>query len=239
VRAPISLVYVPEPRGCLGRIFDAIVIVAIIALTARYARRQEIACEWRGATASCTTSIVSAFGRRSTSLIEGIHSFAYRSGEKIGVVTDARNKDEKASFGTREIETWDAASADAIESFADQRKKSVAIAHGPTHPIAITIVAMLAVLGYAWITRPHALLVTIDPTSIVIVRRALTFARTERYDRAEIRAFDVESAPRAQGAGHRVRLVRGDFLPLTRAFFPGKHHHKFAERACAALEATR
>lgn len=230
------LAYRPRPRGCVGWAVDLLVLVAVVVAVALYARRDEIACAYNGATASCTISMTDALEVRTTRRIDGIHSLAYRSGTHVGLVTDAKNKDAMAPFGTREIEAWDETAAKALESFFEERSGPIALWHGPAHPSLYGLLAMLVVFSYAAATRPLSFVVRIDRDRKILVlqRRGPFFSRhAQSWDLSAVRAFDAQT----DGKRYRVRMMTSDgrSLLFTERFWPGEHHDDFVARVNDAL----
>src|SRR6185436_16247537 len=127
----------------------------------------------------------------------------------------------------RQIETWDDRTADAVETFRHDRKGTLSLAHGPTHPGFWTALMMTGVLVFAWASRPLGFLVTIDRENhTLVIRRRGPFceARIERYPLASLRSFAVEES----NGGERVRLELAEkSLPLTGTFSPGEQHAVF------------
>jgi hypothetical protein len=203
---------------------DAGILVFAVALVVLGAQRQEIDCEWSERVATCRVTTVGALEMRRTRTLEGIHALAHRSGTHLTFVTDARNKDETASFGMRYVDVWDESAADSVAAFLAQRGPRLVLSHGPAHPGVWTAVVMLALLVYAWITRPLGFLVTVDRVkkSLFVHHRGPLFAsRTECYPLAAVRSFEMET----DAERHRVLLeLEGKSLPLTHGFFEGEHH---------------
>lgn len=231
----VSLVYLPHSRGCLARLAELVVLALAIASVGLLARREAIECAWNDGAGTCRIATIGALELRKERVIEGIHALGHRSGTHLHLVTDARNKDDLAPFGMRQIETWDERSADAVETFLHDRQGTLSLAHGPAHPALWTALAMAGVLVFGWASRPLGFLVTIDreSRSLVIRRRGPFFeARIERYPLASVRSFAVEQSR----AGDRVRLELAErSLPLTGSFSPGEQHTVFVERIANLL----
>jgi hypothetical protein len=238
---PRSLVYIPKRRTAAQRAFDAVAIFAVVAATVTYARRTEIGCAWVGQEAVCHVVEVSPLGTRRETVIGGIRGVAYRSGTRLGLVTSARNKDELAAFGTRDIGAWDEDSTLTLRQFFDEGAGApLHIATGPERPFLWTLALLLGLLVYATMTRPQAFIVTIDPRErlLRLRRRSVVLGAEERWELSRVRGFDVENA---EAGRHRVRLELegGRRLPLTEGFFKGTHHHEFTERVREALAGVR
>lgn len=236
-----TLVYVPRRRSVGQRLFDVLAILAAIAAVVAWARRTEVSCAWAGRESSCTVARLGPLGTRTESVIGGIRGVAYRSGTRLGLVTSARNKDETAAFGTRDIKLWDEDAADELRRFFDEGAgPPVHMATGPERPLLWTAGLLFGLLAYAFFTRPQAFVVTIDPRErlLRVRRRGVMLGAEERWELSKVRGIDVENA---DADLHRVRLELdgGQRLPLTDAFFEGTHHHEFTERVREALAGVR
>lgn len=231
----------PRRRSAGQRLFDALAIVMAIAAVVAWARRTEVSCSWVGREARCQIVRLGPLGTRSDREISGIRGVAYRSGTRLGLVTSAKNKDDTAAFGTRDVQLWDEDAADELRKFFDEGAGSpVRVATGPERPLLWTMGLLLGLLAYAYVTRPQAFIVTIDPRErlLRLRRRGVMLGGEERWELSKVRGFDVENADAGR---HRVRieLDGGRRLPLTEAFFEGKHHHEFSERVREALTGVR
>ena len=236
-----TLVYVPKRRSIGARALDVLVIAAAITGAVKYARRTEVSCAWEGRTAQCEVASTGPLGARQTSALREIRGVAYRSGNRLGLVTSAHDKDDLAAFGTRDVRLWDDESATALRAFFDEGAgPPVRLADGPERPLLWTLGMFACVLAFAFLTRPQAIVVTIDPRErlLRLRSRGLLGGVEQRWELGQVRGFDVENADADR---HRVRLELdgGRRLPLTEAFFEGAHHHEFIERAREALAGAR
>jgi hypothetical protein len=232
-----TFTYVPQPRGCLAWLLDAAVIVAIVALALLLARRTTVSCDWPAqALGRCTMTTENALGSTQTQVLDGAHSFAYRAGNEIGFVTDAKNKDRDAPFGTRSIPMWDQASADTLMDFATERKVDhVEISHGPDHPVRVGLLFLGLLVLYVLSTRRPAYAITVDRKArMLFVSPRAWFGETKRFELNKVRAVEVENRDVAQ---HRVRVVLEDdkYVPITPIFTPGAHHSALAKEVSDAL----
>lgn len=229
----VSLAYVPQSRGCLARIVEVLILVVAVVATGLLARREAIDCAWTNGNGTCRMTTLGALELKKEKVIEGIHALGHRSGTRLHVVTDARNKDDLSPFGMRQIDVWDEPTADAIAAFLQERKGTLSLSHGPAHPLVWTALVMAGVLLFAWMSRPLGFLVTIDDGELVIRRRGPFFeASVQRYPLASVRSFALEQSKE----GERVRLeLEEKSLPLTGTFTPGDQHAVFVERVSALL----
>ncbi len=234
-----TFTYVPSPRGCLAWLLDVAVVVAIITLALTVARRNTVRCDWplRGQ-GRCIVETENAIGMIQERTIDGIHSLAYRTRVEVGFVTDAKNKDPEAQFGTRSIEMWDEAGADALEAFASERADPrLQISRGPDSPVRAGIGFFLLLAAYVVVTRRVAYAITIDRTArMLLVSPRGWIGATRRFELATVKTVDVENA---EVARHRVRVVltSGEHVPLTPYFSPGAHHSALAREVAEALAA--
>lgn len=234
-----TFTYVPRPRGCMVWLMDLAIVAATIALVLVVARKRVVQCDWpeRGL-GRCVVRTENALGQVEEHVIDGIHSFAYRSRVEVGFVTDARNKDREAPFGTRAIEMWDDAGADALEDFATERAEPhLVLSRGADSPVRTGLLFFAALVAYVVVTRRSAYAITIDRQArMLFVSPRGWFGRTRRYELAKVRTVDVENAAVAQ---HRVRIVlkSGEHVPVTTEFSAGAHHLAFATEVALALAA--
>jgi uncharacterized membrane protein len=141
-------------RRVLFWLVDLAAIVVVIACILQFARHRSVTCSWAGSRASCDVEAEDSLGRVQRAQIEGIRGAAYRTGNAVGLVTDARNKDDLALFGTRMIEVQRLEDAQRLYAFADDRApQSIAIASGIAHPRWLTAALLGALLAYALLTR--------------------------------------------------------------------------------------
>ncbi len=141
-------------RAILRWLVDLAVVAVAIACILHFSRRHVVACEWGRLRASCTVEAEDSLGRVQRAVIEGIRGAAYRSGNVVGLVTDAANKDDLALFGVREVEVADAASAERLRAFAaDRDPDRIHIASGVEHPRLTTGAILAALLVYGVATR--------------------------------------------------------------------------------------
>ena len=113
-----------------------------------------MACGWHGVRASCAVEAEDSLGRVRTEQIDGIRGAAYRTGSVVGVVTDARNKDAEALFGTRMIELGSQADAERLYAFVDDRTPAtISVAEGAEHPRRGTFAWLFGLLAYAFVSR--------------------------------------------------------------------------------------
>ncbi len=141
-------------RAILRWLVDLAVVGVAIACILHISRRHEVVCDWARMRASCTVEAEDSLGRVQRASIEGIRGAAYRSGSVVGLVTDAKNKDELALFGTREVELGDAQSAEKLRAFAaDRDPDHIEITSGVAHPRLTTAAILAALLVYGVATR--------------------------------------------------------------------------------------
>jgi hypothetical protein len=104
--------------------------------------------------ATCNVEVEDSLGRTERATIEGIRSVAYRSGNVVGLVTDAQHHGEHALFGTQEIELDDEAAAEHLRAFAtDHDPPRISITSGVAHPRWLTAAMLAVLLAYGVITR--------------------------------------------------------------------------------------
>jgi hypothetical protein len=193
-----TFLYVPRPRGCLTWMLDLAVVVATVALALLTARKQVVSCDWpERSLATCVVHTENAAGMEADFVISGIHAFAYRTGLEIGFVTDAKNKDRDAPFGTRAIVLKDEASANALETFATTRNApSILLAHGPEHPLRVTGLFLVALITYLVVTRRPAYSITIDREErMLFVAPHGWFGETKRVELADVQKVEIENMP--------------------------------------------
>lgn len=232
-----TFLYVPRPRGCLTWMLDLAVVVAMVALALMTARKHVVSCDWpERSLATCVVHTENAVGIEADFVISGIHAFAYRTGLEIGFVTDAKNKDRDAAFGTRAIVLKDEASANALQAFATMRSTpSIRLAHGPEHPLRVTGLVMVALIVYLVVTRRPAYAITIDRDErMLFVAPRGWFGETKRVELANVEKVETENADVGK---HRVRIALkgGGYLAITPDFSPGAHHLAVATEVTNAL----
>ncbi len=141
-------------RRVLFWLVDLAAIVVVIACILQFSRHRSVTCSWTGARASCALEAEDSLGRVQHARIDGIRGAAYRTENVVGVVTDARNKDDLALFGTRMIEVDRIEDAKRLYAFVDDRgPDSIAIASGVAHPRWMTAGLLGALLVYAFLSR--------------------------------------------------------------------------------------
>lgn len=233
-----TFLYVPRPRGCLSWVLDLALVIATVALALLTARKQVVACDWPEAKlAQCVVHTENAAGIEADYTVSGIHAFAYRTGLEIGFITDAKNKDRDAAFGTRAIVTKDEAGAEALESFATKRLAHVRVEHGPEHPLLVTGLCLVVLMVYLVVTRRPAYAITIDRGErMLFVSPRGWFGKIKRVELADVRKVETENADIGK---HRVRIAlkSGGYLPITADFSPGAHHLVIAMEVTHALSA--
>lgn len=132
-------------------LFDLAVVVVAIACIAHVSRRSSIACAWHGMRASCSLEAEDVFGGVQRRTIEGIHGAAYRDGAYVGLVTDARHKDETAFFGTSEIRAPSEADAQRLYAFVDDHSPDrYTVESGAAHPRLMTALLFVGVFLYGF-----------------------------------------------------------------------------------------
>jgi len=140
-------------RALLLWLVDLAVVAAAIACIMHVSRRYTISCGWHGVRASCRLEAEDSLGRVEHREIDGIRGVAYRRGTIVGLVTDARNKDTTALFGTSEIDAPTAADAETLRAFADDRVPDhVGILSGVAHPRWVTGLLLAAILVYGFLS---------------------------------------------------------------------------------------
>ena len=229
--------YRPQARRRWRIVLDLAVLGLVIGFVAQTARRWELRCAWEGHLASCTTTTENALGTVESQSFGGIRSAAFEHGTSVGFVTDMVNHDPDAPFGTRVVTLETGRDAADLRAFADDRvPKSVTYASGVSHPLYVTVAAMLGLLVFAFLTRTRRVRVTVDaPEGLLLLRRGLF--DTQRFELARVKGFEVENA---EAGRHRVWLrVEGGDRSLSTAFFPGEHHHAFVDAVNRALEAPK
>ncbi len=229
--------YVPRPRGVRGWLLDLLLVAITVALVLNFARRETVSCAWPEAGyGRCDLEKVNAVGSVQARTVEGIHGLGQRSGRTVQLVTDAKNKDVDAQFGTRKIEMWDEPAARALEHFAASHDQPAFVAvHGPSRPWLAGLALFGLLLTYVALTRRPAFAVTIDrPGASFIVAPYGWFGAERRYSLDEVRAVEVES-PDGQRSRVRFELSSGERAALSERFFPGDHHLAFATEVARAL----
>ncbi len=233
-----TFLYVPRPRGCLSWVLDVIVVIATVALILLTARKQVVTCDWpESKLAQCVVHTENAAGIEADYTISGIHGFAYRTGLEVGFVTDAKNKDRDAAFGTRAIVTKEDASTDALASFAINHLEHVVVEHGPEHPLRVTGLYLLGLMIYLAVTRRAAYAITVDRGErMLFISPRGWFGETKRVELADVRKVETENADVGK---HRVRIAlkSGGYLPITPDFSSGAHHLAIATEVTDALSA--
>ncbi len=226
--------YVPRSRRWFHTLLDLAVIAGVLYVVYDRAWHWEVACAWSGTRASCTYVREDAIGRRIERHIEGIRGLAFQKGNRVGFVTDATHADELSLFATSEVEVGSSAEADELRRFADERlPESVDLRAGLPHPVAVTVLGLLAILAWAFFTRTRRFHVTVDPKERALVVNAGLLRGTQRFDLATT-TVDVEHA---KGSGHRVCFKTKDGpRRLTDAFHSGEHHAAFARAITLAMK---
>jgi len=134
-------------------LFDLAVVAVAVACILHVSRRRSIACDWHGMRASCALDAEDSIGRVQHRDIVGIRGAAYRSGNFVGLVTDARHKDAMALFGTSEIEAPSEADAERLRAFADDREpEHYALEVGVPHPRWTTALILAGLLVYGFVS---------------------------------------------------------------------------------------
>lgn len=228
--------YAPRPRGWLRWLLDVALVVLVTALALALCRRKTVSCEWpERQTATCEVVTENAVGALRRESLAGIKSFAYRHRREVGFVTDAKNKDATANFGTRSIEMWDDASAAALEAFARERSgPRFSATRGPDSPplLGAGLFALFAL--YVLATRRAVYALTVDRgAGRIDVREGGLFGARQSFDLDRVKAVEVERKAKAL----RVRLVLEDGarVPISPVYTPGVHHETFAKQVRRAM----
>ena len=232
-----TFTYVPRPRGVRAWLLDLGLVAVTVALVLNFARRDTVSCAWPPVGyARCDLEKVNAIGQSQVRTIEGIHGAGQRSGRSVQLVTDAKNKDEDAQFGTRKIEMGDELSARALHSFASSREPSaLVVVHGPSRPWLAGLGFFALLLLYVALTRRAALALTIDREACtVVVAPYGWFGAARCLPLDDVRAVEVESL---DGTRARVRfeLSSGERVALSNGYFKGDHHLAFATEVAHGL----
>ena len=228
----MRFVYVPGGRRWYRWLLDVAVVVVVLWVVRERAWRWELDCAWQGTRASCVRVSEDSFGRRKEQRVEGIRGLAFVKDMHVGFVTDASHADEFALFGMNEITVGDAAQADEVRRFADERSpKTIAYRAGLPHPVLVTLAGLLAIFAWGFFTRTRKFYVEVDRES-----KSLRVARG--LLRGEV-SFPLASVtPKLESArgGARVALVgKGEAFRFDESYHSGTHHAEFVERLKAAL----
>jgi hypothetical protein len=145
---------VPLLRRLAFWLVDLAVVVVVVACVLHFCRRRSVACSWEGMRASCRVETEDSLGRVERHTIAGVRGAAYLDGLYVGLVTDARNKDDLALFGTSEIEVANVADARRLRAFADDHEPDhIAISSGVAHPRWVTAGLLASLLVYGFVSR--------------------------------------------------------------------------------------
>jgi hypothetical protein len=142
-------------RTALRLLVDLAVVAVTIACILHYSRRRDVTCEWKDVPrrASCHVEVEDSLGRVERAGITGVRGAAWRRDALLALVTDARNKDETAFFGTREVQLDSVADAEKLRTFAvDREPDRIELLSGVRRPRVVTIAFLVGLLVYAFLT---------------------------------------------------------------------------------------
>ena len=140
-------------RKVLRLLVDLAVIGVTIACILHYSRRREVTCAWKDLRASCHVEVEDSLGRVERADVTGVHGAAYRRDALVALVTDARNKDETALFGTRDVQLDSVADAEKLRAFANDREPDhIELLSGVRRPRVVTIAFLAGLVVYAFLT---------------------------------------------------------------------------------------
>lgn len=226
------MVYVPSPRGWLLRFVDLAFVVAVLAFVYTRAWHWQLDCAWQGNRASCTRVADDSLGRRLVQHVEGIRGLAFHRDTRVGFVTDATHADNVSLFGMNEVALLDAAQADEVARFADDRlPRSVSYQEGFAHPVLISVFGLFAIFAWALFTRERRWFVTVDAKERMVTVSGGFLRGVERFEIAATK-FQLERS----GARARVKVKSKDTeLALGDGYRDGPHHEAFVGAVTAAM----